>query len=99
MNALDVQLDRDDTWLCHHVDQSGAQAPATRFSLASTQELITGASTSSPRRWLRCPECAAFWRVWVQHRIARPSIERTPEMNVARPPYRRAPVLDIDRII
>ena len=99
MNALDLQLDREDTWLCHHVDQSGAPAPATRLSLALTEELFTEVSRTSPRRWLRCPECAAFWRVWLQQRIARPSIERTPEMYAVPPLYQRAPVLDIDRII
>ncbi|MDB5293444.1 MAG: hypothetical protein JWL69_4685 [Phycisphaerales bacterium] len=95
MNSLDVRLDAHDAWLCQHTDLSGRVVEPTHLNLQQSQEW----PTSMPRRWLRCPDCATFWTVWPRERTARPSIEWTPEMAANPSKFRRAPSLDIDRII
>ncbi len=97
---LNMRLDGQDTWLCSHVDIRDCAAPPSRLSLECAQDFSTSFdSTLSPRKWLRCSECATFWRIWLRERIARPSIEWTDVIQERSPQYRRAPVLDIDRII
>jgi hypothetical protein len=100
MYGLDLRLDEDGTWLCGHADDHGRPAPATRLRLSETSEWNPGVPTSAPRRWIRCPDCGTYWRVWVLLRVAKPSAEW---IAAARPTserrYRRAPVRDIDKII
>ena len=103
MFGLDVNLHDDGSWLCQHVDGSESPGPPTRLSLQQTVEENTvslpGFPTSAPRRSVHCPDCGTRWRIWVQQKIARPYIEWGPEQRATPPPYRRAPVRDIDRII
>ena len=100
MNGLDVNLDGDGTWLCRHVAHSGESAPPTRLRLDQTRECNPGSPTSAPRRWIDCPDCGSYWRVWTRLGIAKPSAECYPAENPSSTPrYRRAPVLDIDRVI
>ena len=98
MYGSEVKLDGDSTWLCNHATSSGTPAPSTRLSLDQTVELVPGHRTG--RRWINCPDCGTFWRVWPDQGVAKPAAEWNPTnatFFVGR--YRRAPVLDIDRII
>jgi hypothetical protein len=101
MLDLDVKLNNVGTWQCEHVDATGAVAPSTQLSFQKTQDCATfDTSIPAPRRWLRCPDCGTYWRVWVKRQIARPSIDSKAKMRKqTMPKYLHAPLRDIDHII
>ena len=102
MKTIDVpiQLDEDATWLCQHVGTSGQAVEPTRLRLDQTLEYSPGRPSLNSRRWIRCPDCGTYWRVWVQLRVAKPSVEwNVIEQAALSPRYCRAPICDIDRLI
>jgi hypothetical protein len=100
MDGAVVKLDDDGTWECRHVGLPGEPHSSTRLRLDQTLELNPGHPTSAPRRWTNCPDCGTYWRVWVDLRVAKPSIEWSASDAASKHRrYRRAPVLDVDRVI
>jgi len=100
MNGTVVKLDDDGTWECGHVGHAGEPVPPTRLRLDRTIELNPGRPTSAPCRWTNCPDCGTYWRVWVHLKVAKPSVGWKASDDGSKPRRcRRAPVLDIDRVI
>lgn len=100
MDLAVLKLDDDGTWECQHVARSGLPAPPTRLRLDRTLEVNPGFPTLARQRWIICPDCGTYWRVWVDLRVAKPSMERIATDAASSPcSYRRAPVRDIDRVI
>ena len=100
MDGAVVKLDDDGTWECRHVVHSSEPARSTRLRLDQTLEFNPGHPTSAPRRWTNCPDCGTYWRVWVNLRVAKPAIEWSASDAASMPRrFRRAPILDIDRVI
>lgn len=100
MDEFNRKLDPEGKWLCEHVAPNGDLAPATRLRLDQTLELDLSYPTSAPRRWIRCPDCGTYWRVWTQLGVAKPSTDWiTTEHGDSSHLYRHAPVRDIDRVI
>jgi hypothetical protein len=91
-----VTLDRDGSWECQHAGRSGEPAPATRLRIDGMAPPNPGRPTSTRER-ITCPDCGTLWRVWTDLRVAKPAVEWSAADTVRR--FRRAPVLDIDRVI
>ncbi|MBN1911226.1 MAG: hypothetical protein JW818_15885 [Pirellulales bacterium] len=94
LNSLDEIIDDKGTWLCEHIDDEGRPAPSTRLQLSET--CLSGMQF----RFLFCPDCGTYWRVWKGKNLARPSIEwGTQQQRECPPKYDRPRTLDIDQII
>lgn len=100
MQGQELNLEDNNSWLCRHARSTGEPAPPTRLRLDQTQAWPQLSLKSSPRRWLKCPDCGTTWRVWPASRIAKPSVEwNATDQPPNTYPYRRAPILDIDKFI
>jgi hypothetical protein len=95
MFELITEVEADGTWLCHHVDATGAPTFPTTLRVIDTHEW-----RDNFRRWLNCPDCGTRWRVWTQLHQAKPSVDfpgRDRESGFDR--YRHAPINDVHRVI
>src|SRR5688572_4085304 len=91
-----VKLSLDGSWECRHARRSGEPAPATRLRIDGVPQPNPGRPTSARRR-ITCPDCGTLWRVWADLGVAKPAVEWSAADALRR--IRRAPVLDIDRVI
>ena len=101
MNALDVKLSNNDTWRCEHLRSPDCYEPSTELRVREMMDLVDPVKQNpAKRKWTCCPTCGTYWRVWIEERIARPSIEWSPKRRGYFPQKcDRAPTLDIDRVL
>jgi len=98
MNCLDVKLNDDDTWRCEQVRSPDCYEPSTELSVRNLLDSAEPLQQISPKRkWTCCLTCGTYWRVWLEERIARPSIDWSPKLFKKK--CGRAPALDIDRVL
>jgi hypothetical protein len=89
-----LTLDRDDSWECQHLYRSGEPAPSTRLRIDGIAQPNPD-SPRSARREITCPDCGTVWRVWTALRTAKQIVEQSSSTAM----FRRAPMLDIDRVM
>lgn len=91
-----LKLDADDSWECQHARRSGEPASSTRLRIDGMAQPNLGRPTSTRQR-ITCPDCGTLWRVWTDLRVAKPAVEWSAADTTRA--VRRAPVLDIDRVV